>query len=259
MRSNAPSNVDAQVLRTNLNDVNHIFSGTVYYKGAWVLHMLRGVIGYENLKTTLADYRSDYLYRSAVTADFAAEASQVWGRDLTFFFDQWIMSPGAPDYQWNWRDDLVAGQHRLRLGLWQTQNTRGYALITMPVRFRVTTTAGVVDLWLWNNDWTDVYDVSLPGAVTGVAFDPDSWLLIHSQTKVTTALPNLPLLGDMNADGRINLRDIPIFQAAKRGDIADHVIVDRGDFNYNGIVDDSDAAQFMALIYENCLKPPKKG
>jgi len=259
MRNNAPGNEDAQVLRTNLGDVNHIFSGTVYYKGAWVLHMLRGVIGYQNLKTTLANYRADYLYRSAVTADFAAEASQVWGRDLTFFFNQWIMNPGSPDYKWNWRDDVVLGQHRLRLGLWQTQNTRGYNLITMPVRFRVVTTGGTVDLSLWNNDWSDVYDVSVPGTITSVAYDPDSWVLIHSQQKVTTAIPSLPLLGDMNGDGRINLHDVSIFAAAKRGDITDHVIIDRGDFNYNGIVDDADAVKFNAIIGGNFIKPPKHG
>ncbi len=257
MLSNEPSNVDAQVLRTNLNDVNHIFSGTVYYKGAWVLHMLRGVIGYGNLLDTLANYRNDYLFKNAVTADFSAEASRVWGRDLGFFFDEWIMKPGAPDYKWNWRDDVVNGQHRLRLALWQTQNSRGFTLITMPVPFRVVTNNGTVDLSLWNNDWTDVYDVAVPGTVSSVSFDPNTWLLIHSQAKVTTTIPALPLLGDMNADGVVNLLDVPVFQAALHGQVSDHTIIDRGDFNYNGIVDQNDTTQFMAIINQNCRIGPR--
>lgn len=256
MFSNYPGNVDAQVLRTNLGDVNHIFSGTVYYKGAWVLHMLRGVIGYDTLKAALASYRADFLYKSAVTADFAAEASSAWGRNLNFFFDQWIMRPGAPDYEWNWRDDVVGGQHRLRMAIWQTQGSRGYGLITMPVPFRIATTGGTVNVSLWNNDLTDVYDLAMPGTVTGVVFDPDTWLLIHGQTKVTRTLPALPKLGDMNADGKINLRDNATFQACLRGEVSDHAIVDRGDFNYNGVVDSSDAAVFDALLRGAGLRGP---
>ncbi|MBS1715780.1 MAG: hypothetical protein JST30_15745 [Armatimonadetes bacterium] len=258
MLANYPSSVDAKVLRTNLNDVNHIFSGTVYYKGAWVLHMLRGVIGYENLKATLAQYRAHKLWQSAVTEDFATEASAVWGRDLTFFFDEWIMNGGAPDYQYNWRDDTVNGQHRLRLGLWQNQSTRGYGLITMPVRFRVATTNGTVDFSLWNNDWTDVYDLALPGAVTSVTFDPETWLLINSKSKVTKAVPALPLLGDMNADGRVNLRDVPLFRSAKNGQVTDHTVLDRGDFDYNGTVDAADEAVFMPLALGNSVTGPKR-
>lgn len=256
MLNNMPSNPDAQVLRTALTDVNHIFSGTVYYKGAWVWHMLRGVVGYDNLKAIMANYRTAYLYKNAVTSDLATVASETWGRDLTFFFNEWIMNPGSPDYQWNWRDDLVNGQHRLRLALWQTQNTRGFATMTMPVSFRVTTTVGTVNLSLWNNDQSDVYDVALPGQATAVSIDPDTWILAHSKTKVTTAIPPLPLLGDMNADGKVNLRDASLFTAALRGEITDHAIVDRGDFNYNGIVDQSDLAVFRSKLTRSGIPVP---
>ncbi|MBS1723254.1 MAG: hypothetical protein JSS66_09915 [Armatimonadetes bacterium] len=256
MLAREPSNFDAKVYRTNLTDVNSIFSGTVYYKGAWVLHMLRGVVGMPMLQTILSNYRTAFSYKSALTTDLAAVATQTWGRDLTFFFNEWIMQPGSPDYQFNWRDDLVGSQHRLRLALWQKQNTRGYGLITMPVKIRVTTTAGTVDVSLWNDDWTDVYDIALPGQATAVALDPDTWILANTRTKVTTAIPALPLLGDMNNDGKVNLKDTPLFRACLMGQVTDHTVIDRGDFNYNGIVDADDDAVFKALIHASGVVRP---
>jgi aminopeptidase N len=258
MLSNYPSDVDDRVLRTNLNDVWHIFSWTVYGKGAWVLHMLRGMMGDAAFFQSLTNYRAAYEHSSANTQEFADICSQTWGRNTDFFFDQWIMNPGAPDYEYNWRDDIVNGQHRIRLAIWQKQNNRGYGLITMPVWFRVATGNGSVDLKLWCDDWVRVYDVAIPGAITSVTFDPDTHLLIKSKKKVTTALPPLPLLGDMNFDGRVDLRDNPIFQQALNGQITDKKVIAQGDFNYTGVVDESDAAVFADLLGKNCVTTPIK-
>jgi hypothetical protein len=168
------------------------------------------------------------------------------------------MRYGSPDYEFNWRDDIVDGAHRLRLALWQNQRDRGYELFTMPVPIRINTDAGDVDYTLWNDDWERVYDLPVPAPVRSVTLDPDTWLLAHSKTKSTTAIPALPLMGDMNFDGRINIADSPVFQKVLRGEVTNKLFVHRADFDYNGVVDTADEATFNQLLRKYSSSNPRK-
>ena len=72
---------------------------------------------------------------------------------------------------------------------------------------------------------------------------------------MATAIPALPLLGDMNADRHISRADLPILKNARNGKITNQAIIDRGDFNYNGVIDDSDIAAFLAIMEKSSTGP----
>jgi len=67
-----------------------------YQKGAWVLHMLRREVGdaafYEGVRTYYAALRDG----NAWTADFERVMEAASGKDLGWFFAQWIARPGHP-------------------------------------------------------------------------------------------------------------------------------------------------------------------
>jgi aminopeptidase N len=76
-----------------------IFDGTVYDKGAWIVHMLRHVVGdstfFDIMKTY---YDSPHKYSSASIDDFKAICEQVSGQDLDYFFEEWMLSYYRPAY-----------------------------------------------------------------------------------------------------------------------------------------------------------------
>ena len=75
---------------TIYNPVFDLFSPTIYYKGAWILHMLRFEVGDSVFFSILRQYFDAYKYSNASTDNFIKVAEKVSQRDLTQFFEQWV-------------------------------------------------------------------------------------------------------------------------------------------------------------------------
>lgn len=73
-------------------------TGAVYDKGAWVLHMLRNVMGEVAFWDSLADYQASHRYGNARTQDLQAACEARYGASLAWFFDQWLYTPKRPVY-----------------------------------------------------------------------------------------------------------------------------------------------------------------
>jgi aminopeptidase N len=157
----------------------HLFDNIVYSKGAWVLHTLRGVIGDTSFFRSLRLWRQLYSEKSAVTADFQAAVESVTGRDISWFFDEWIYGPGWPVYAISsaWLADTVT----VRIAQQQDPSRPAY---TMPLQIRVYT--GKHDTTLTIQDSLRTQDFSFPFAVKpdSVLFDPDSWVLHQTGTRI---------------------------------------------------------------------------
>lgn len=74
-----------------------LLNANSYQKGAWVLHMLRHEVGDKNFQKIVQAYYSQYQHSNADTRDFQRVAETVAGRDLAWFFDQWLYRPGVPE------------------------------------------------------------------------------------------------------------------------------------------------------------------
>ncbi|HHE46576.1 MAG TPA: M1 family peptidase, partial [Bacteroidetes bacterium] len=72
--------------------VRYLFGTAVYYKGAWVLHMLRRKIGDELFFETLRTYLDNpaLRYGNVESDDFIAVCNSVTGEDLDSWFHQWL-------------------------------------------------------------------------------------------------------------------------------------------------------------------------
>lgn len=76
--------------------ISALFGGSVYERGAWVLHALRLTVGDEAFFNILLTYYNRYQYSNASSEDFIAVAEEVSGRDLTAFFDDWLYGYPVP-------------------------------------------------------------------------------------------------------------------------------------------------------------------
>lgn len=77
-------------------DLMSLLNANSYQKGGWVLHMLRGEVGDTAFQKILQAYYQQYKGGNADTRDFEAIAEKVSGKELTWFFDQWLYRPGVP-------------------------------------------------------------------------------------------------------------------------------------------------------------------
>ncbi len=193
IQARKPSNVSATTYVYNVSNSSAIFnSNAVYNKGAWVLHQLRGVVGDATFFQILADYRTAFEYSAATTDDFAAVASNTFGQDLTWFFDQWVYQPGAPAYQFGWQTTNVNGQDYLLARIAQTHTTAGYPnVFTMPVELRPTVGGSPQSHTVWNDARTQWFVVPVSGPTTALSFDPNQWILRTTATS-TSYVPGPP-------------------------------------------------------------------
>jgi len=152
-----------------------LFSPTVYNKGAWVLHMLRGVVGDADFFDGLRDYVAAFDGSSATTNGFRAIMETASGDSLTSFFNSWVFSTGNPSYQWGWSTaQTPAGW----IAYVNVQQAQAGAIFAMPIRMRVTTGAGSSDVVLQNTARVQDFQIGpMPSQPTSISLDPDNWIL----------------------------------------------------------------------------------
>ncbi len=84
-------------------DLNKLLNANNYEKGAWVLHMLRGVLGDNAFFAGLRDYYKQHRDQTATTEDLRAALEKSSGMNLKDFFARWIYQSGHPRYEATWK------------------------------------------------------------------------------------------------------------------------------------------------------------
>lgn len=91
--------------KSSIRDGIGLGYGTEYYqsvvggKGAYVLNMLQGMMGAAKFADLLKQYAQQNANIGGSTAAFQKLAEQVQGKDLTWFFAEWIDTTGVPNFQ----------------------------------------------------------------------------------------------------------------------------------------------------------------
>ena len=80
-------------------DPVELFDRHLYEKGAAVLHLLRGELGWERMRRALRRYVTDNATKSVETIDLVRAIEVETGRNLRGFFDQWIERGGHPELE----------------------------------------------------------------------------------------------------------------------------------------------------------------
>ncbi|MGB6032601.1 MAG: M1 family aminopeptidase, partial [Bacteroidota bacterium] len=149
-----------------------LFASSVYDKGAWVLHALRGVIGDSLFFDVLDAYRDRYAGTSVVTAEFQLVVDSITGREMDWFFDQWIFGPGWPRYAHtsHWSNDT------LFLTIYQLQDA-GWPTYRMPIDVLVEGQSADTMVTVGDSLRTQTFAIPLDFSPSSVTLDPDLWIL----------------------------------------------------------------------------------
>jgi aminopeptidase N len=114
-----------------------------YLKGAMVLHMLRWILGDEAFFSSLGYYLRKHQFSSVESSDFKISIEEACGKNLQWFFDQWIYSGGHPRLEVRYR--YHADRKIVDLTIDQTQPlVEGQGLFTLPVEIRIDTKTGML-------------------------------------------------------------------------------------------------------------------
>ncbi len=149
---------------------NDVYTGDIYFKGAWVLHTLRYLIGDEAMFLALRRmaYPDPDLERTtdgsacrfATTDDFVRIAEEVAGRDLDWFFEVYVRRASLPRLETTRKDTTLT----LR---WKTP---GGLPFPMPIDVRIGDETRRLDIPRGGAS------MSVPAGVTA-EIDPDEWVL----------------------------------------------------------------------------------
>jgi hypothetical protein len=162
-----------------LYDPDYLFDeNTVYNKGAWVVHMLRGVLGDGLFYAALGEYRNRTLYRSTTTAEFQSIVEEVAEQDLDWFFEPWVYGVNRPEYVVSFFNFAEDGERGVAIHIDQAQVGRTGYYFPMPIDLEIEMEGGgIVTDRIWNDQEHEDFEIALPRSVTFIRLDPDSWIL----------------------------------------------------------------------------------
>jgi aminopeptidase N len=165
-----------------------LFNQTVYQKGAWMLHMLRELIGDTDFFAALRRLTAnpELRYQNFGETDFVEAFEAQTGQDLSWFFDQWLRRTGRPEI-------AVAPEaggpvdQTVWIKVSQTQQDPEWRF---PLRLRVQLPSGPVDLDIFITERTTEFVVNVAEWPTSIEIDPDVQLLhFDTGSVLVTAAP----------------------------------------------------------------------
>jgi aminopeptidase N len=118
---------DFSIVSPRSAEKEEVVSSLTYQKGAWILHMLRDLVGDNDFKKGIRAYYSKYFNLNASTDEFRMEMEKASGKDLKLFFKQWLYQPINPAINGLWNYDAKSKKITIQL----TQN--GDFLFNLPV------------------------------------------------------------------------------------------------------------------------------
>ena len=151
------------------------FSITVYDKGAWIVHMLRQIVGDDIFYEAMREYGSSFAYSTVSTSDLIAVFESRAGIDLQWFFDQWLLREGRPHLSLSWEQTQMFKGDSLHLRIEQIQDD-------LPYRFPLdlllvgTTIDSLVTVEVTSGQ--EEYDLFVPFHVITWTVDPESRILL---------------------------------------------------------------------------------
>jgi tetratricopeptide (TPR) repeat protein len=159
-----------------LDDQTAAFRSVVYFKGALVFNMLRQLMGEQKFDQMLRDFYTTYQGKNITLDDFEAFASKAAGRNLRFFFGQWVDSTGVPEFRAEYRVMRTKDGFRVPGTVKQDLDT-----FEMPVEIMLRTEAGNERQTLQMKGTSADFDITTKSKPVEVVVDPDAKILRSSE------------------------------------------------------------------------------
>ena len=159
----------------DLDDQTAPYRSVVFNK-ALVFNMLRQVIGEEKFDKMLRDYFAKNEGKNVKLDDFETLATKTAGRDLRFFFGQWVESTGVPEFRSDYRMLHQGGLPRPR------DRQTGPGLLRDARRNNARTEAGSERQTLMMKGPSADFDILTNSKPIEVIVDPDAKIMRSSRS-----------------------------------------------------------------------------
>lgn len=173
------SEPDGSVYVPEITDRSRIFDARLSYsKAAYLLHMLRWIIGDDDFFEAIQNYLGDpeVAYGYATQHDLVYHLQMAGDTTLTEFFDDWYYGEGFPSYNASCEQ---VGENSIKVTLFQTQSHQSVDFFEMPVpiEFKNETRDTVV---VFNHLYSGQEFVCDIGFVVDSVFVDPNWHLISA-------------------------------------------------------------------------------
>jgi aminopeptidase N len=161
------------IVDTAYKQLESLLNANSYQKGSWVLHMLHHELGDSIFHAAIKEYYGRFRLSNASTADLQLVFEKVSGRDLQFFFDQWLYNSGHPVL----KIEIVKSKGKRVLRVEQVQSQRPFIF---PIKIRLELKDGVSldkNLMVTGRITEFILDTAIP--VIRSEPDPDTDLLFE--------------------------------------------------------------------------------
>jgi aminopeptidase N len=178
----------------DLSNINRIFSNDLTYnKASWVLHMLRHIAGDDTFFKMMKEYyKSIQQYNASSTEDFQKVCENVYGKDLNWFFHEWIYEEYYPQYNYMSTSTVNGSKTNLKIDISQKQTNY---IFKMPVDVNITTTSGDTTIVVLDSLKSQSFNLTVNGSITKVELDKDEWILRTTQQLASSVTGNPPVAG----------------------------------------------------------------
>lgn len=175
---------DGSVYCTDTTNVYRIFSGRLSYaKGAYLLHMLRWMLGDDDFFQAIRNYAHDpeLSYGYARTSDLKQHLETQSGLNLSEFFADWFYGEGHPTYHINYNFNA----QEIDIQIDQSQSHPSVSFFNMILPFRIYGN-GIDTLVRLNHEYSgQIFNIQLDFIPESAEFDPDHWILSASDQSVS--------------------------------------------------------------------------
>jgi len=141
-----------------------------YYKGALVLHTLREILGDDAFFATLSHFLHEHQFSNVISSEFKTAIEDVTGKNVDWFFDDWIYGAGYPIFEVNYQ--YLPGRKAVDLTVKQVQPIiEGQDFFTLPVEITIATPSGQKAETVWVKNRVDQFLLDCTEAPLMVSFD----------------------------------------------------------------------------------------
>lgn len=159
------------LLRPNAPTDDSLFDVTTYQKGGAVIHTLREEIGNENFWKAINVYLNRHKFENVETSDLKKAMEETSGKNLDWFFNQWVYRAGYPQLSVNPKFD--AATNKLTLSVSQTQEASEIvpAAFVLPLEVQIETATGTQTEKLDIRQRAQVFTLQLNAKPLKIFFD----------------------------------------------------------------------------------------